>query len=91
MSALITNSLHRTLLILVLATGAAFWMRNDDLIGLGIGAGTLAIAYLKGRLVVLDFMEMRHAPLLWRGLLEGWLLLVSGLIFLIYFFGQGGA
>lgn len=67
---------------------AAFWMRNDGLVGLSIGISTLAIAWFKGRLVVLDFMELRHAPLLWRALIEGWLLLVSGLILLFYFLGQ---
>lgn len=90
MSGLIGSSLHRTLLILVLATAAAFWMRSDNLVGLSIGASTLAIAYLKGRLVILDFMELRHAPLLWRGLIEGWLLLISGLILLFYVIGRGG-
>jgi len=80
---------HRTLLVLVLATAAAFWMRSDNLVGLGIGASTLAIAYWKGRLVILDFMELRHAPLIWRALIEGWLLLVCGLIFAFYAVGQG--
>ena len=90
MSALIGSSLHRTLLILLLATIAAFWMRSDDLVGFSIGVTTLAIAYLKGRLVMLDFMELRHAPLIWRGLLEGWLLLITGLILVFYFIGSGG-
>ena len=88
MSALIGSSLHRTLLILLLATIAAFWMRSDDLVGLSIGATTLAIAYLKGRLVILDFMELRHAPLIWRSLIEGWLLLITGLILVFYVIGR---
>ena len=55
-----------------------------------LGAGTLAIvamlaiAFVKGRLVILDFMELREAPKLWRILLEGWLILVSSLILLAY-------
>jgi hypothetical protein len=44
----------------------------------------LAIAFVKGRLVILDFMELRGAPLMWRVLLEGWLILVSSLILLAY-------
>ena len=91
MLALVKSSLHRTLLILLAATIAAFWMRNDGLVGLSIGISTLAIAWFKGRLVVLDFMELRHAPLIWRALIEGWLLLVSGLILLFYFLGQSVA
>jgi hypothetical protein len=82
------SSLHRTLAILVFATAAAFWMRNDGLVGLAIGASTLAIAYLKGRLVVLDYMEMRNAPLVWRALLEGWLILVSTCLFVAYYLGR---
>lgn len=91
MIGILKTPLHRTLLILLIATIAAFWMRNDGLVGLSIGISTLAIAWFKGRLVVLDFMELRHAPLLWRALVEGWLLLVSGLILLFYFLGQGAA
>jgi hypothetical protein len=76
--------LQRTWLLLVGATAAALWMREDGLGGFTIGVTTLAIAYAKGRLVVLDFMELRCAPLLWRCLLEGWLLLISALIVTIY-------
>src|SRR6266850_6249830 len=76
--------LQRTWLLLVGATAVALWMREDGLAGLTIGAMTLAIAYAKGRLVVLDFMELRRAPLLWRCLFEGWLLLISALIVTIY-------
>ena len=89
MLALFRQPHHRTLVVLVLATLAAFWMRSDISAGLAIGLGTLAIAYLKGRQVILDFMELRHAPVLWRGLIEGWLLLVCGLIFAFYAAGQG--
>ncbi len=81
-------SLHRTLIILVVATAAAFWMRSDELTGLAVGIGTLAIAYVKGRLIVLDYMELRHAPRVWRLLIEGWLLLVTGLLLVFYFIGQ---
>lgn len=90
MFALIKSPLHRTLLILLTATIAAFWMRSDGLVGLSIGASTLAIAWFKGRLVVLDFMELRHAPRLWRALVEGWLLLVSVCLFVAYYLGLGG-
>ncbi len=76
--------LQRTWLLLLGATIAALWMRENGPAGLTIGATTLAIAYAKGRVVVLDFMELRRAPLLWRCLLEGWLLLISGLIAAIY-------
>lgn len=79
----------RTWLLLVLATGAAFGLRAENFVGLAPGAATLALAYVKGRLVVLEFMELRHAPLVWRGIVEGWLLLVSVAIFTVYWMGAG--
>jgi len=44
----------------------------------------LAISFVKGRLVVLDFMGLRGVKFFWRGLLIGWLLLVSALIAIAY-------
>jgi len=87
MSGVLPDACNRTWLWLVLATGAAFWLRVDGAIGLAAGFTTIAIAYLKGRLVVLDFMELRDAPRIWRGLFEAWLLLVSAIILGVYRFG----
>lgn len=78
---------HRSWLLLVGATVGAYWIREDGFSGMAIGAATLAIAYAKGRLVVLDFMELRHAPRVWRGIVEGWLLLISTAILSIYWLG----
>jgi len=36
----------------------------------------LAFAALKGRRVVLDFLDLRAAPALWRGLVSAWVVLV---------------
>mgnify|MGYP000190318261 CR=1 FL=1 len=52
--------------------------------GLLNGTALLAISFVKGRLVVLDFMGLRGVKFFWRGLLIGWLLLVSALIALAY-------
>ena len=90
MKALLLNPLHRSLLILVAVTGTAFWMRSDGLTGTDVGAATLAIVALKGRLIVLDFMGLRHAPPLWRWLIQGWLMLVAGLVLLFYYMGRSG-
>ncbi len=78
---------HRTWLILVLATAATFWVRADGLVGIAAGAATLAIAAIKGRLVILDFMELRHAPNPWRSVIGGWLLLLTILLMVVYAFG----
>ena len=56
--------------------------------GLGAGAATLLIAYVKARLVVLDFMELRQAPFVWRVMTEAWLLIVSLLIVATYLAGS---
>lgn len=44
----------------------------------------LTISFIKGRLVVLDFMGLRGVKFFWRGLLVGWLLLVSAFIAVAY-------
>ena len=50
--------------------------------GRALIVGVLALAGVKGTLVALDFMELRHAPALWRRIVLGWLLLVgSGIVF----------
>ncbi|MGX4772718.1 cytochrome C oxidase subunit IV family protein [Bradyrhizobium guangdongense] len=36
----------------------------------------LAFAGLKGRRLVLDFLDLRAAPPLWRGLVSAWVLVV---------------
>jgi len=78
------NAAHRAWLILVLATGVTWYLGEVGAAGTGAIVAMLAIAFVKGRLVILDFMELRRAPVLWRLLLEGWLLLVSSLILLAY-------
>jgi Prokaryotic Cytochrome C oxidase subunit IV len=73
-------------LLLMLATVSTFELRTHGVIGVAAGAATLGIAYVKGRLIILDFMELRRAGSLWRGIAEGWVLAISLLIFAIYWF-----
>lgn len=87
MPRLLRDPLHRTCLLLLLATVSAFELRVHGLAGLTVGAATLAFAYAKGRLIVLEFMELRQAGSPWRGIVEGWVLAISLLIFAIYWFG----
>lgn len=79
-----TNRLDLGWLLLVGATVLGYALRAEAAAGTLVGAATLAIAYAKGRLVVLDFMELRHAPCLWRGIVEGWLLLLTLLVLTVY-------
>lgn len=84
MSAFFLNSAHRAWLVLVIATGITWWLGDVGAAGTGAILAMLAIVFVKGRVVILDFMELRDAPLMWRLLLEGWLILVGGLILLAY-------
>ena len=84
MKAFFLNSAHRAWLVLLIATGITWWLGDVGAAGTGAILAMLAIAFIKGRLVILEFMELRGAPLMWRLLLEGWLILVSGLILLAY-------
>lgn len=80
----LSNPAHRAWLVLIAATAATWYLGEVGAAGTGAIVAMLVIAFVKGRLVILDFMELRSAPLLWRLLLEGWLILVSGLILLAY-------
>ena len=79
-----TRQLNFVWVVLMLATLATFAIGE---IGERIGiagplamAALLAISIVKGRLVMLDFMGLRGVKFFWRGLMIGWLLLVSALI-----------
>jgi hypothetical protein len=84
---MLRDPLFRAWLLLLVATSATYGLRAEAFVGPAVGAGTLAIAYVKGRLIILDFMELRQAPLLWRGILEGWLFGVSVLVLAVYWLG----
>ena len=84
MMTLLANPAHRAWLILLIATGITWYLGEVGAAGTLAIVAMLLIAFVKGRLVILDFMELRDAPRLWRVLLEGWLILVSSLILLAY-------
>ena len=73
--------------ILLIATGMTFAAGELGAPGRLLILGVLALALFKGSLVILDFMEFRHAPALWRRVVLGWLLLVISGIVLIYLKG----
>jgi Prokaryotic Cytochrome C oxidase subunit IV len=43
-----------------------------------VDGAVLAIAAIKGRRILLDYLDLRSAPALWRGLATAWLMLVVG-------------
>ncbi|UCV12456.1 cytochrome C oxidase subunit IV family protein [Dechloromonas denitrificans] len=84
MNHLLNNPAHRAWLVLLVATAMTWYLGEVGAAGTWAIVTMLLIAFIKGRLVILDFMELREAPLMWRLLLEGWLILVSSLILLAY-------
>ena len=78
------NPANRAWIVLLVATGITWYLGEVGAAGTMAIVAMLVIAFVKGRLVILDFMELREAPRMWRILLEGWLILVSGLILLAY-------
>ena len=57
--------------------------------GLGLAAAVLLAALAKAWLIADNFMHLRHAPPLWRGLLLGWPLLVGALVLLTLWLQRG--
>lgn len=64
--------------------GASGWVARAGLAGLALVFG---LAWLKGLGVILEFMELRHAPAPWRRGLVGALTAVVALILLAYRMG----
>ena len=81
---ILKNPAHRAWLVLMIATGMTWYLGEVGAAGTWAIVAMLAIAFVKGRLVILDFMELREAPMMWRVLLEGWLIFVSSLILIAY-------
>ncbi len=80
-------SLIRVWLILLAVTAITYWIGEGGLSDQSAMVPVLVmfgLAFVKGLLVCLDFLELRHAPALWRWLVIGWLILVLGLIVLAY-------
>lgn len=85
-----TLSVNRIWIILLLATATTYWLGESGLSGRASMAPVLlmfGMAFIKGLLVIYDFMELRHAPRLWKLLLVGWLVFVTSMIVLAYWIG----
>lgn len=78
-------------LLLLVATGLTYGLGESGELDQASMVPVLLIfgfALFKGMGVILDFMDLRHAPALWRNLLVGWLVFVIGMILLAYWTGQ---
>lgn len=75
-----TRRIHLIWALLLLATLLTWWLGES---GSAVRAEfisaviVLGLAAFKGYLIAMDYMELRHAPRLWRSLVLGWLLVVT--------------
>ena len=73
-------------LILIAATLVSFAVGAEHGAGSAIVVVVLGIAAIKVRLVGLDFMELRRAPIPLRALFEGYCVLLWAVLSGLYFF-----
>jgi hypothetical protein len=75
-------------LILILASFLTWWLgtndSRDELIERAMIAAVVVIAFLKAYLVGMEFMEVRGAPAVLRGLLTGWVGLLAVAVTTLY-------
>ena len=70
-------ALDRSWLLIILASFASYTLSQSNNVSPAIGVATVLLAYVKGRIVILDFMELRYAPWPWKAFVEAWLLAIS--------------
>ena len=78
-------------LLLLAATAFTWWLGDSGALvppRLAMMALVFGLAWLKGVGVILEFMELRHAPPAWRWALIGGLTLIVGLILLAYWLAE---
>ncbi len=63
------------LIALAFTTMALAGLTRDPVL---VDGTVLAIAAIKGRRILLDYLDLRSAPPLWRGLATAWLMLIVG-------------
>lgn len=86
MTSLLRSRVTLVWLVLVVATVLSWEMGHgvglDDLRHIRIAV--IGIAFIKVRFVILDFMEIRHAPRFMRVVGESWALLVCLVLIALY-------
>ncbi|TDU26880.1 cytochrome c oxidase subunit IV [Panacagrimonas perspica] len=75
--------------VLMLATVVTTWVLSKDIVAARTGTvAIIAIAFYKVRLVLLHFMELRHAPRGLRLFFELWVLVVAAAMIGMYLSGS---
>ncbi len=74
-------------LLLIVATLLTLGIGERGSAGLGIVAILAAISLIKGSAIILDYMALRHAPMFWRIIVIGWMIVIWSLIAIAYWTG----
>jgi heme/copper-type cytochrome/quinol oxidase subunit 4 len=75
--------------LLVLATGFSWWSANGGAMSsVEATSIVMVVAAVKARFVILDFMDLKRAPLSWRLLFEGWVALCAVVILGGYWYAR---
>ncbi len=72
---------------LMIATLLTWGMGLVGATGRGAIAILAAISFWKGAVILLDFMALRHAPLMWRIVTLSWMVIVWAVIAIAYIKG----
>ncbi|WP_420467698.1 cytochrome C oxidase subunit IV family protein [Panacagrimonas sp.] len=77
----------------LVGASVATWLliENRGLDAAAAVASIMLIALVKARLIVLHFMELKHAPLRWRIAFELWVVVAASLILGLWWFTGSGA
>lgn len=73
---------------LIAATLVTWFVGERGAHGPAIVALMFGLAFVKGSLIILEFMALRRAPLMWRLLTLGWLSSVCAAIAIAYWKGM---
>lgn len=77
-------------MLLVAATMCSGWLaEHHGLAGHWTGAAVMLVAAVKGRAVILHFMEIKGAPQAWRIAFELWIWLCPALIVIFWMISEG--
>jgi heme/copper-type cytochrome/quinol oxidase subunit 4 len=72
-------------MLLMLATCAStWWLSKDGIAPTTVTVLILAIAAIKVRLIMINFMELGHAPVRWRLLFDAWTVACTAVILIMY-------
>lgn len=82
---ILRNPATRIWLLLMLATGLTWFLVEGHAVSAPIAAtSAVLIGGIKARLVFMRYMELQHAPRVWRLLFEAWALVCVSFILLGY-------